>query len=107
MTSFCVLVKSEITAFMVLPEACKLRIGDFTEDGGACGACGGGEVGGAVVEGFVGEEGEGVGFFGLFGDGEFFGGKDGDWGEAGFELARQEGIAGAAARDDELGDFCF
>ena len=45
-----------------------LGIGDFTEDGGAGGAGGGGEVRGAVVEGFVGEEGEGVGFFGSFGD---------------------------------------
>src|SRR6266852_4465854 len=68
MTSFCVLVNSETTAFMELPEAEELRIGDFTEDGGACGAGGGGEVGGAMVEGFVGEEGEGVGFFGGFGD---------------------------------------
>jgi len=59
------------------------------------------------MEGFVGEEGEGVGFFGLFGDAEFFGGEDGDWGEGGFELAHHERIAGAAAGDDELGDFCF
>jgi len=49
-------------------------VGDFTEDGGAAGAGGGGDVGGAVVEGFVGEEGEGVGFFGLFGDVEVGGG---------------------------------
>jgi len=34
------------------------------------------EIGGAVVEGFVGEEGEGVGFFGLFGDVEMRGFKD-------------------------------
>ena len=30
-------------------------IGDFTKDGGVVGAGGGGEIGGAVVEGFVGE----------------------------------------------------
>ena len=58
----------------------RLGIGDFTEDGGAMGAGGGGEVGGAVVEGFVGEEGEGVGFFGLFGDAEFLGGEEFDGG---------------------------
>ena len=50
-------------------------IGDFTEDGWAGGASGGGEVGRAMVEGFVGEEGEGVGFFGLFGDVEVGGRK--------------------------------
>ena len=84
MTSFCVLVNCETTVRLESPEGEELRIGDFTEDGGACGAGGGGEVGGALVEGFVGEEGEGVGFFGLFGDGEFFGGEDVDWGEGGF-----------------------
>ena len=43
-----------------------LGIGDFAEDGGAFRACGAWKIGGAVVEGFVGEEGEGVGFFGVF-----------------------------------------
>lgn len=32
---------------------------DFAEDGGALGAGGGGDVAGAVVEGFVGHQGEG------------------------------------------------
>jgi len=45
-----------------------LSIGDFTEDGGVCGAGGGREIGGAMVEGFVAEEGESVGFFRLFGN---------------------------------------
>jgi hypothetical protein len=53
-----------------------LGIGDLTEDGGALCAGSGREIGGAVVEGFVGEEGEGVGFFGLFGDVEMRGLKD-------------------------------
>ena len=53
-----------------------------------------------MVEGFVGEEGEGVGFFGLFGDVEFFGGEDFDWRERGLELAHQKRIAGPAAGDD-------
>ena len=47
-----------------------LGVGDFAEDGGARGTGGGGEVGGAMVEGFVSEEGEGVGFFGGLGDAE-------------------------------------
>ena len=45
-----------------------LSIGDFTEEGGVCGAGGGGEIGRAMVESFVGEESEGVGFFRLFGN---------------------------------------
>ena len=45
-----------------------LSIGDFSEDGGAMGAGGGGEIGRAMVESFVGEESEGVGFFRLFGN---------------------------------------
>jgi hypothetical protein len=53
-------------------------VGDFAEDGGAAGAGGGGEIGGAMVEGFVGKEGEGVGFFGGFGNAEMGGGKDFD-----------------------------
>ena len=43
-------------------------VGDFTEDGGAACACGGGDVGRALVECFVGEDGEGQGFFGVGGD---------------------------------------
>src|SRR6266403_1277565 len=78
----------------------ELRIGDFTEDGGASGAGGGGEVGWAAVKGFVGEEGEGVGFFGLFGDAEFFGGEEFDGSQGGFQLAHQERVACAAAGDD-------
>jgi len=38
------------------------------------GAGGAGEIGGAVVEGFVGHQGEGVGFFGVSGDVELVGG---------------------------------
>ena len=64
------------------------------------GAGGGGEIGGAVVEGFVGKEGEGVGFFGLFGDVEFFGCEEFDRGQGGFQLAHQERVACAAAGDD-------
>ena len=110
-------------------------IGDFTEDGGAVGAGGGGEIGRAMVEGLVGEEGEGVGFLGLFrdvevGGGDYFDGifwkvPSGEWpfgyaqgrraairreridSEKGFELGHEKGIAGAAAGDDQLGDFVF
>jgi len=53
-------------------------IGDFTKDGGTAGTGGFGEIGGAVVEGFVGEEGEGIGFLGVFGDAELGGGEDFD-----------------------------
>jgi len=48
----------------------ELRVGDFAEGGEAGGSCGGGEVGRAVVEGLVGHEGEGHGFFGFGGDAE-------------------------------------
>jgi len=68
MTSFSFLARFKAEAFQELPERDELGIGDFTEDGGAYGTGGGGEIGGAMVEGFVGEEGEGVGFFGGFGD---------------------------------------
>src|SRR6266849_4379762 len=68
MTSLNLRKESKIVAFQRECWRKKLCIGDFTEDGGARGTGGGGEVGGAMVEGFVGEEGEGVGFFGGFGD---------------------------------------
>ena len=68
MTGICVFVECEATTCLQLEEGEELGIGNFTEDGGAGGAGGGGEVGGAMVESFVGEEGEGVGFFGRFGD---------------------------------------
>lgn len=58
-----------------------------------------------MVEGFVGEQGEGVGFFGLFGDPEFLGGEEFDWCEGRFELTHEKRIAGAAAGDNKLGDF--
>jgi len=58
-------------------------IGDFTKDGGAVGAGGGGEIAWAVMEGFVGEKGKGEGFFGGFGDAEMGGGKNFDGREGG------------------------
>src|SRR5208337_1056149 len=82
-------------------------IGDFTKDGGAEGACGTGEIGGAVVEGCVGQEGEGEGFFGVFGDAEFGGRENFDGGKSGSELRHDERIVSATAGDDELADFCF
>src|SRR4030095_1092211 len=44
------------------------RIGNFTKDGWGAGGGGGGGGGGTLVEGFVGEDGEGQGFFGVGGD---------------------------------------
>ena len=58
------------------------------------------------MERLIAEQGKGVGFFGLFGDAVLFGGQELDGSKSGFELAHQERIAGAAAGDDELGDFC-
>src|SRR6476620_189368 len=43
-------------------------IGDFTKDGWPARAGGGGDVGGTLVPSFVGEDGEGQGFFGVGGD---------------------------------------
>src|SRR6202158_4581674 len=54
-------------------------IGDFTKDGGVAGAGGGGKVGGAAVEGFVGQNCEGERFFGGFGDALL-------WGWGGFDV---------------------
>src|SRR5690349_7172126 len=55
-------------------------IADFTEDGGLVRAGGGGEIRWAAMEGFVGEDSEGEGFFGGFGDAEGGGGEDLDLG---------------------------
>src|SRR5262245_46699406 len=54
--------------FRLVERLVRRGIGDFTEDGGAVGAGGGGNVRRTAVEGFVGEEGEGEGFFGVGGD---------------------------------------
>jgi len=56
--------------------ATELGVGDFAEDGGAAGAGGGREVGGAVMESFIGHEGEGEGFFGFDGNAEVRGRGD-------------------------------
>jgi hypothetical protein len=58
-------------------------IGDFTEDGGLARAGGGGEIRWAAMEGFVGEDSEGEGLFGGFGDAEGGGGEDLDLGSSG------------------------
>ena len=84
MTRFSFLVKAKTRTLKTAgcgtrPPRCSTRylgIRDFAEDGRPFGAGGGGEIGGAVVKGFVAEEGEGVGFFGLFGDVEVSGRKD-------------------------------
>jgi len=43
-------------------------IGDFTEDGRLFCSRGGGQIRGALVKSFVGQDGEGQGFFGVGGD---------------------------------------
>jgi len=60
-----------------------------------------------VAPGFVGEEGEGVGFFSVFGDAEMGRGENCDGGKGGGELRHDERIVSAASGDDELVDFCF
>src|SRR5882762_1989086 len=47
--------------------------GDFAEDGGLFCSGGGGQIRGALVEGFVGEDGKGQGFFGVRRDSEIGG----------------------------------
>ena len=56
-------------------------IGDFTEDGGAARASGAGEIAGAAVEGFVGEEREREGLFRVFWNAELRRGQDLDCGD--------------------------
>ena len=51
-------------------------IGNFTKDGGAEGSGGGGMIARTVVESLVGEECEGVGFLGVFGNAELGGRKN-------------------------------
>ena len=64
---------------MTVERSCQLcdlarwGIGDFTEDGGLFCAGGGGQIRGALMEGFVGQDGEGQGFFGVSGDAEIGG----------------------------------
>jgi hypothetical protein len=62
-------------------------VGDFSEDGGAVGSGGGGDVAGALVQRFIGHQSEGKGFFGVFGDAKIGGGQDldlaGSWHLAG------------------------
>jgi hypothetical protein len=50
-------------------------VGDFSEDGGAVGSGGGGDVARAMMQRFIGHQGEGEGFFGVFGDAKI-GGPD-------------------------------
>ena len=102
----------------------ELSIGDFTEDGGAMCAGGGGEIGGALVEGFVGEQGEGVGFFGRFGNAKL--GRSENLNATGFvkgihvrrivfcvdmhcgcQQSEQKRVVSAPTGDDELIDFCL
>ena len=66
------------------------------------GAGGVGEIAGAKLPVFVGEEGEGVGFFGVFGDAELGGGEHFDGCQGGGKLRHDERIVGAATGDDEL-----
>jgi hypothetical protein len=55
MTSLSFLAKCKAVAFVELAEEEELGMADFTENGWAGGAGGGGEIGGAMVEGFVGQ----------------------------------------------------
>ena len=59
------------------------------------------------MESFVGEEGEGEGFFCVGGDVEFIRSDDLDVRNSGGELGKEKRILGAAAGDDELMDFVF
>ena len=59
------------------------------------------------MEGFVREEGEGEGFFGVGGDVEFIRSDDVDVRKSCGELGEEKRILCAAAGDDELVDFVF
>src|SRR5580693_4846705 len=70
-------------------------IGNFAQNRGAARAGRGREIGRALVECFVGHQGEGEGFFGGGGDTEVVGGDDLDLRERkSFELARSRSLAG-------------
>ncbi len=82
-------------------------IGDFTKDGGAACAGGGGKIRGAAVEGFVGQNGESKSFLGIFGDAQFWRADNFDLWKRGGQLREDQRVVGAAAGDDELIDFRF
>ncbi len=59
------------------------------------------------MEGFVGEESEGEGFFGVLWYAEVRGRKDLHSGQSRGNLSHDERVVGATAGDDELVDFGF
>ena len=59
------------------------------------------------MEGFVGEEGEGEGFFGIGGDIEVVRGDHVNFWKSRRELGEEKRILCATAGDDELMDFVF
>ena len=59
------------------------------------------------MEGFVGHQREGEGFFGVFGNAELRRGYDLNWGQCRGELGDDQRVASAATGDDELVDFVF
>src|SRR5882762_2507848 len=82
-------------------------IGYFTEDRQAAGAGCGGQVRGALVKCFVGQQSEGKGFLGIFGNAETPRGQDFDAGKCGRKLCKDQRITGATAGNDELVNFRF
>ena len=79
-------------------------IRNFTKDGGAAGSGGVGKIRRAKLPVFVGEQGKGVGFLGVFGDAKLRRGENFNWRKCGGQLGHDKRIVGATAGDDELVD---
>src|SRR5579872_6070125 len=80
----------------------RMGIGDFSHDCGMARAGGAGEIVGALMPGFVGEDGEGEGFFGIAGNAEFVGGNNFQRRQQRDEIGDKQGIASTSAGNDEV-----
>src|SRR5579863_2678176 len=77
---------------------------NFSEDGGMARASGAGQVVGVLLKGFVGEDGEGEGFFGVGWNAKSAGGDVFQRGQKRGEVGDQQRIAGAAPGENEFSD---
>src|SRR5690348_5523844 len=78
------------------------RIGYFAKDGGVVRAGGAGKIVGALAECFVGENGKCESLFGVSGNAESVGGNNFERRKERGEIGDEQGIARAAAGEDEF-----
>src|SRR6266446_4770697 len=88
-------------------ELLRRGIGDFTKDGGAACARGGGKIRGSAVEGFVSQDCESKSFLGVFGNAQLWRAHNLDLRKRCGHLRQDQRVVRAAAGDDELMDLGF